>query len=131
MIDFSKVVTATDKLRIEAEKKLAAIQAGKVAARDRGVEVNGVLFDSDLAARMAYNELAIRFQQNPDFSTDWKASAGQWVTMDAALFAQVMAAGEAHIQACFAWQAAREQEVAAAVAAGDRATMAAVAEAMG
>ena len=114
MIDFSKVVTTADKLRIEAEKKLAAIQAGKVAARDRGVEVNGVLFDSDLAARMAYNELAIHFQQNPDFSTGWKASAGQWVTMDAALFAQVMAAGEAHIQACFAWQAAREMEVAAA-----------------
>lgn len=117
-------------IQMVAEKKLAAIQAGKVAARDRGVEVNGVLFDSDLAARMAYNELAVRFQQNPGFSTDWKASAGQWVTMDAALFTQVMAAGEAHIQACFAWQAAREQEVAAAVAAADLEAIKAVAETM-
>lgn len=114
MIDFSQVVTAQDKLSAAVEKKLAAIQVGKVAARDGGVVVNGILFDSDLAARMAYNELAIRFQQNPSFSTQWKASKGQWVTMDAALFAQVMAAGEAHIQACFAWQAEREAEVMAA-----------------
>lgn len=117
-------------VQMAAEKKLAAIQAGKVAARDRGVEVNGVLFDSDLAARMAYNELAVRFQANPDFSTSWKASAGQWVTMDAALFAQVMAAGEAHIQACFTWQADREQEVAAAVATADLEAIKAVAEVM-
>lgn len=94
--------------------KLAAIQAEKARARDAGFLVNGTLFDSDSAARVAYLELAMRLQAEPVFSTFWKASDGVWVTMDAALFAQVYAAGEAHIAACFAWQSAREAEVAAA-----------------
>jgi hypothetical protein len=46
--------------------------------------------------------------------------------MDAALFANLQPAYEAHIQACFAWQAAREQELAQAYAAEDRAAMEAV-----
>lgn len=37
-----------------------------------------------------------------------------WVTMDAALFTALQPAYESHISACFAWQAAREMEVAAA-----------------
>jgi FMN phosphatase YigB (HAD superfamily) len=94
--------------------KLAAIQTEKSRARDAGFFVDGVLFDSDSAARVAYLELAMRLQAEPTFSTAWKASDGVWVTMDATLYAQVKAAGTAHISACFAWQAAREVEVAAA-----------------
>lgn len=105
---------------------LAAIQAEKVRARDAGFEVNGVLFDSDSEARVAYLELAGKLAANPGYSTSWKASAGLWVDMDAALYAQVAAAGEAHISAVFGWQASREAEVAAAVAAEDAAALAAV-----
>jgi FMN phosphatase YigB (HAD superfamily) len=99
--------------------KLAEIQNEKSRARDAGFFVGGVLFDSDSAARVAYLELAMRLQAEPTFSTAWKASDGVWVTMDAALFAQVYASGEAHIAACFAWQAAREVEVAAAQTVAD------------
>lgn len=96
--------------------KLAEIQAAKCRARDGGFVVDGVRFDSDLAARTAYAELAIAMQQDPAFSTRWRASEGQWVTMDAALFQQVYAAGRAHIESCFAWQEVREQEIEAALA---------------
>lgn len=94
--------------------KLAAIHAEKNRARDGGFIVGGVLFDSDLPARTSYAELALAFQQSPDMATRWKASDGVWVDMNLALFSQVYAAGRAHIEACFAWQEAREQDVAAA-----------------
>lgn len=116
--------------------KMEAINQGKNQALDAGFlftvgegeEARAVLFDSDAKARLAYLELATKLGQDQAYSTPWKASRGQWVTMDAALFADLQPAYEAHIQACFAWQAEREQELAAAYAAGDRATMEAMAE---
>lgn len=94
--------------------KLAAIHAEKNRARDGGFMVDGVLFDSDLPARTSYAELAIAMQQDHAFSTRWKASDGVWVDMTSVLFGQVYAAGRAHIEACFAWQEAKEQSVATA-----------------
>ena len=93
--------------------KLQAVQAEKVRVRDGGFLVADTLFDSDISARTSYTELGLRLSQNPSLTTQWKASPGQWVTMDAALYAQVMTAGEAHIAAVFAWQAAKEMEIAA------------------
>ena len=94
--------------------KLAAIHAEKNRARDGGFVVGGVLYDSDLPARTSYAELAIAMQTDPTLTTRWKASDGVWVAMDLALFQQVYAAGRAHIEACFAWQEAKEQSVATA-----------------
>ena len=94
--------------------KLAAIHAEKNRARDGGFIVDGVLFDSDLPARTSYAELAIAMQTDPTLTTRWKASDGVWVDMTSALFQQVYAAGRAHIEACFAWQEAKEQAVAMA-----------------
>lgn len=117
---------APNPLDLARTEKLAAIQTEKVMARDGGFTVGGVFFDSDLSARVAYQELAGKLAADPSYSTQWKASEGVWVTMDAVLFAQVAAAGEAHISAVFTWQAAREQEVANAVAAEDADALAAV-----
>lgn len=92
---------------------LAEIGARKNALRDGGFLVDGVLWDSDAGARLAYAELAQRLAANPSFSTRWKASESQWVTMTAALFAAVYTAGAAHIAAAFAWQEAEESRLAA------------------
>jgi len=96
--------------------KLARINDAKNVALDGGFMHDGVLFDSDSKARLAYLEFAFKLGQAPEYSTPWKASTGQWVTMDGALFMALQPAYEAHIQGCFAWQAAREMEVAAAQA---------------
>lgn len=112
------------------EGKNQALDAGFLFTAREGEEARDVLFDSDAKARLAYLELALKLGQDQAYSTPWKASRGQWVTMDAALFAALQPAYEAHIQACFAWQAAREQELAQAYAAGDRAAMEAVSETM-
>lgn len=117
-----------------AAKKLAAINEAKNLALDSGFTFDGVLYDSDSKARLAYLELALKLGQDATYSTPWKASTGQWVTMDAALFAALQPAYEAHIAGCFAWQAAREAEVAAALALEDegeiRAALAAIPESM-
>ena len=111
--------------------KMEAISQGKNAALDGGFIFNGSLFDSDAKARLAYLELAFKLGQDQAYSTPWKASRGQWVTMDAALFAALQPACEAHVQGCFAWQGAREQELAQAFAAQDRDAVEAVSEIMG
>lgn len=98
-----------DEIKAEA---LAKIRAEKIRARDGGVLVGGVLFDTDSAARIAYAELALRLATNPDYAVDdWKASDGAWVRMDGALYGNLMAAGEAHVAAVFAWQRQKEAEV--------------------
>lgn len=118
----------TAKMDAINEGKNRALDSGFMFAVGEGEEAREVLFDSDAKARLAYLELAVKLGQNPAYATPWKASRGQWVTMDAALFAALQPAYEAHIQGCFAWQAAREQEVAAAVAAGDIEALRAVPE---
>ena len=122
-----KVVFAED-INALAQAKLTAINDGKNTALDGGFVHDGTLFDSDSKARLAYLELGLKLGQDAAYSTPWKASTGVWVMMDAALFAALQPAYEAHIQACFAWQAAREMDVAAAVAAGDVEALAAVVE---
>lgn len=82
-----------------------AIQAKKIDKRDGGFTVDGVLFDSDTNANMAYLNFNAKLATDPQFSTPWKASDNTWVTMDAALFAKVSAAFEANNQGAFLWQA--------------------------
>jgi len=96
-------------------QKLKQIQERKNVMRDAGfyVKVDDVdtLFDSDTSARIAYTEIAMQLQNNPEFTTMWKASSGVCVTMNATLFQSVMIAGKTHIESCFAWQANKEIEV--------------------
>jgi len=97
--------------------KLAAIQAEKARVRDGGVEVGGIVFDTDLSARMAYLELATELEADPTYTTQWKANDdGDWVTMDGTLFTQLRSAGKTLMADAFAWQAARNAEVEAATA---------------
>ena len=70
---------------------------------DAGFMVNGVLFDSDSNARLAYAELAMKFRADPSYTIRWKASSGVWVDMDYELFQAVYAAGEVHISSVFEW----------------------------
>lgn len=95
--------------------KSAAVQTEKVRVRDGGFLVGGVLFDSDASANVAYLNYFTRVSMDPAYTVaNWKASAGVWVTMTAALFAQVSAGFGANSEAAFNWQAARDAEIAAA-----------------
>ena len=118
----------TTEFDLEAAKadKLEKIQQGKVAARDGGFDVSGTKFDSDQSARIAYLELSMKLQTDSTFTTEWKANDETWVMMDAALYAQVAAAGQTHIENVFAWQAQQNALVASATTAEDLAAISTV-----
>jgi hypothetical protein len=78
---------------------------------EAGFEVDGVLFDSDTTAELRYVQLSTKFQSDPTYSVDWKASEGTWVTMNATLFASVLAAFEAHIAATYAWLKVEQDKI--------------------
>ena len=118
------IVTGPSKI----EEKLQRINDAKNTALDGGFVLNGILWDSDAKARLAYLELVTKMNDDPTYATYWKASSGTWVNMTADLFQQVKVAYEAHVNACFMWQAMREQEVALAVANEDMEALNAVSE---
>ncbi len=118
-------LTETFDLDAAQQNKLNKIQLGKNTARDGGFEVDGVTYDSDTTARLAYLELADKLKADPSFTTTWKATEYEWVVMDAALYAQIAAAGETLIQSVYDWQTTQSG---AALAATDRAELAAVSE---
>lgn len=104
-------------LEAACRAKASAVQAEKSRVRDAGFDVGGTHFDSDPGARTAYLELENELSSDAAYTTDWKASDGVWVTMDAALYASVKTAGRIHVAACFAWQAAQDAEISAIQAA--------------
>ena len=91
-------------------------QAEKSKARDAGVYINvdgrDVLFDTDVNARMAYADFYTAVKEDPLFKVDyWKASTGEWICMDAAMYQKVRAAGTAHIMAIHNWQSKKDAEL--------------------
>ncbi len=110
-ISFSEPEEGLDTLRAEL-KRQADLEKSRV--RDAGFLVDGVLFDSDLSARIAYAELGSELLEDPTYTTGWKASDGVWVSMNLALYAQIRAAGKTHTQICFGWFALKEAQIDAA-----------------
>jgi len=85
------------------------IQNKKIAKRDGGFLVDGVLFDSDAGANVQYLNFFTQVMSDPTYTvTNWKASNGTWVEMNATLFAKVSAAFALNTAAAFDWQAAMQ-----------------------
>ncbi len=92
------------------------IHEGKKQARDAGVTVDGILFDTDISARVSYQDFQAELSLDPDYVVDkWRASEGIFVKMDAALYTKVKAAGKKLLTDVYAWQSLQEAKVAAVV----------------
>lgn len=83
--------------------KLEILNIKKKEKLNAGFDLNGIHYDYDTNARIAYRELADELRDDPTYTTPWKASEGHWVTMDADQYTLVKAAGKAHIESVFAW----------------------------
>ena len=96
---------------LKADKK-AAIQEVKKKVRDGGVIVDGIRFDTDIMARVSYQDFAAQLATDPYWTiADWRASDGVFVTMDAALYERVAVAVKTLSANVFAWQRAQEDRV--------------------
>ncbi|MEH0021699.1 MAG: hypothetical protein V6Z89_18730 [Desulfobacter sp.] len=88
----------------KAEKK-TAIQEAKKQVRDSGVTVDSIRFDTDITARISYQEFAAKIAADPAYTVpDWKASGDVFVAMDAALYERISAAMEQLMGRVFTWQ---------------------------
>jgi len=98
-----------DELKVEKEQEM---QEEKRKAKLKGIIVDGVLFDTDDSARLAYIELFLKFITNPSYTvSDWKASEGNWVTMDYLTFTKLMSAWEVRLSGLFSFIKIKEQEI--------------------
>lgn len=110
-----------------AYQKQAEIQAEKCRVRDGGVMVDGIPWDSDMRAWVAYMGTAMQMAADPTFTVPyWKASTGYRVTMDASTCSAVISACKLITQQTEAWQAGKEAEIQAALSADDRMALEAI-----
>lgn len=124
----SQEIDNTD-IYVLAKRKLDAIQKEKCRVRDSGVAVEGIVFDTDNAARIAYLEFLGMSQMNPGYTEpNWKASENIFVSMTQELFFKVVLARQTNERNAFEWQKARVIEVEAAVEANDKVALMEVSE---
>lgn len=95
-------------------KLIVAVKENRKKALDAGFLVDGVLWDSDINARVAYQEVGTVFAADSGYEVLWKTSGTNWVTLDSSLYSKVVAAGQQHIADCFAWEQAKNEEINAA-----------------
>lgn len=104
--------TPTEKLENAKKTKESAIRQEKIVAKSKGIVVDGILFDTDDAARLSYIEFMLKQMINPSYTvSEWKASEGVWVTMDAILFGKLMTAWEARLTSLFSFVKTKENEL--------------------
>ena len=58
------------------ETVLGIVNTKKNRKRDGGFTFDGIRYDTDQSARLAYAELAVKLMRDPSFTTMWKASEG-------------------------------------------------------
>ena len=111
IIDVVYELIPRDVATVKAELK-AQVQAEKVRVRDGGVIVNDVLWDTDERAQSAYMRYYLGLLTDQSLViTDWKASVGVWVEMNATTFHGLQMALKEHEAWLFVWQRNKEAEI--------------------
>jgi hypothetical protein len=122
-------IAAFDAERAPPPATATQLRAAAADARWRretgGITVSGIPVHTDDRSKMMLMGARIQATAAPGFSTQWKGADGQFVTLDAATIGALSDAVLAHVDACFA----REQEVLAAINAGDVTTLAEIEQA--
>lgn len=88
-----------------------SIRDRKRHVRNAGVVVDGVLFDTDYNAELAYISFIENTKHNPNYVKRWKASNEKWVDMNRELCLRVKAAVDKHIDDVYKWQELKEIEL--------------------
>ncbi|MEJ5019323.1 DUF4376 domain-containing protein [Ochrobactrum vermis] len=70
-----------------------------------GIEVNGLTVATDDRSKTMISGARVAAMANPDFTTAWKGSGGEFVPLDARAVVAVSDAVLAHVSNCFATEA--------------------------
>jgi len=87
------------------------IRDHKRKLRNAGVVVDGVRFDTDYNAELAYMSFIENTKSNPNYVKRWRASADKWVDMNRTLCLRVKKAVDAYIDNVYRWQELKEIEL--------------------
>lgn len=103
---FDPVFTDIDLTEIRAEKKstLAAIRWSK---ETQGTEINGIPVGTDDRSRSTYLGMLMAVQFDPNYTVNFKAADGNFITLDAMGISAVAFGVRDYVQQCFN----REQEL--------------------
>jgi hypothetical protein len=80
-----------------------------------GIDVGGLAVHTDDRSKMMIMGARLKAASDPDFTTEWKTAAGEFITIDADTIRVVSDAILDHVAACFA----AEADVIAKIEAGD------------
>lgn len=70
-----------------------------------GIEVNGLTVATDDRSKTMISGARVAAMANPDFTTAWKGSSGEFVPLDASAVVAISDAVLAHVSNCFAIEA--------------------------
>ena len=109
--DWEELRVAEKLAQAKADKKVE-LQQEKCRRRDAGMTIDGILWDTDYAAQTMYTQFAVGLSSNPQLSINpWKASAGVYSIMDAAMIQQIIAHWTVYVSGITATQQAKEAEI--------------------
>ena len=110
--EFGAIAAYTPDLTLLATEKVNKIKEERDKALASGMLVDGILFDTDEKAILAYMRFIIATILNPNITIpDWKASENTWVTMDAYLISKILTKWLQVEPAAFSWQKNKLAEV--------------------
>lgn len=92
----------------------AEVKANRDAALAAGITVGGVAVQTDDLSQQRILGAAVAAMLDPNMTVNWKAAAGQFVTLNAPTILALASAVRAHVQACFDREAALMAELASA-----------------
>lgn len=113
-IDFSRMITASDKAMLALAEERRRIKARRDEALVSGTLVAGVAVQTDDLSQQRIVGAALAASMDPQAEVNWKAADGTFVTLSAPQILAIAQGVRAHVQACFD----REAELLSALDAG-------------
>lgn len=122
--EFGSITPYVPDLTELALEKVKTIKEERDKKLSSGIVVDGVLFDTDEKAILAYMRFIIATILNPSITIpDWRASDNTWVTMDATLISKILTKWLQIEPAAFSWQKNKLSEVQSAYENADVTTL--------
>ena len=105
-IDFSRMITASDKAMLALAEERRRIKARRDEALASGTLVAGVAVQTDDLSQQRIVGAALAASMDPQAEVNWKAADGTFVTLSAPQIIAIAQGVRAHVQACFDREAA-------------------------
>lgn len=102
---FTPPIKPSSLKRIELRQ---ALKTKKIKLREQGVVIDGIKFDTDYNAEIAYLTFINKTKDDPNHTVRWKASKGIWINMNRELCLKVKKCVDEYISNIYRWEEEKE-----------------------